>query len=262
MTAISGKVIWITGASSGIGESLALAAAAQGARLVLTARRTGELERVRQACPRPDEVCVLPADLMDFDAPALAAQAAAAFGPIDILVNNAGRSQRGRFADTDLSVYRQLLELDFFAPLKLTQAVLPQMRGRGGHVVMIGSVLSRLGTPLRSGYAAAKHALAGFTEAVAAELWHEQVRFTLVLPGYIRTQVSVNAVNADGTPFGAMDSNTAAGMAPERCARKIWRAVERNREELLVGWKEGMFVYLKRWFPGVVAAGLKRVKVA
>lgn len=261
MTAIAGKVVWITGASSGIGEALALLAASEGAKLILSARRVQALERVRQACADPDNVAVLPVDLTDFDAPALAAQAEALFGPVEILVNNAGRSQRGLFASTEISVYRELMELDFFAPVKLTQAVLPQMRERGGHVVMIGSILSRLGTPLRSGYAAAKHALAGFTEAAGAELWRDRIRFTLVMPGYVRTQVSVNALDAAGGRYGQMDAHTERGMAPERCARKIWRAVEQDREEVMIGWRESAAVQLKRFFPRLFSFGLKRVKL-
>lgn len=261
MTELAGKVIWITGASSGIGEALAKAAVVRGARVILTARRREELDRVRLQCRDPDRAAVLPADLTDFNAVELAGRAAQCFGPIDVLVNNAGWSQRSRFAETDLKVYRQLMELDFFAPLALTQAVLPAMRvqARGGHVVMIGSVLSRVATPLRSGYAAAKHALAGFTEAASAELWRDQVRFTLVLPGYVSTQVSRNALAADGSAHGRMDRHSERGLPPDVCAERIWQAVERNRAEIGVG-REAWAILLKRLFPSLVSSILKHYK--
>ncbi|HVT37204.1 MAG TPA: SDR family NAD(P)-dependent oxidoreductase, partial [Nevskiaceae bacterium] len=248
MTKLADKVVWITGASSGIGEMLAYGAAERGARIVLTSRRQAELERVRNACADPARVGVLPADLTAFDAKELAQKAAGFFGPVDVLVNNAGWSQRSLARDTDMAVYRRLMELDFFAPVALTQAVLPGMLAseHGGHVVMVGSVVSRFGAPLRSGYSAAKHALAGFTEAARTELWREQVKFTLVCPGFVKTQVSVNALDGHGGTHGRMDGGVEKGMDARACAEKIWRAVERDVEETLIG-AQAKFVHLKRF---------------
>lgn len=258
MTDIQGKVIWITGASGGIGEALAVQAAQAGARLVLSARRESELERVRQRCERPHEVAVLPLDLTMFDAEEATSRAAGFFGPVDVLVNNAGWSQRSLTLDTQMDTYRQLMELDFFAPVALTRAVLPAMVARkSGHVLMVGSVVSKFGAPLRSGYAAAKHALAGFTEAARAELWREGVRFTLVCPGFVKTQVSVNALRGDGSAHGHMDKGQAKGMDADECATRIWRAVARDVEECFIGG-EARLVALKRFFPGLFSYVLKR----
>lgn len=257
---LAGKVVWVTGASSGIGEALAVAAAQSGAYLILTARRAPELERVRARCPDPSCVRVLPADLTDFDPAALAAAASEPFGPVDILVNNAGWSQRGRFDETRLEVYRQVMELDFFAPLALTQAVLPAMRQRGsGQVVMIGSVLSRIGTPMRTGYAAAKHALAGFTQALEAELWSEGIQVTLVMPGYIKTNVSMNALGPDGLPHARLDQSIAKGLPPEVCAAAIWKGVARQAPEITIG-KERFALLAQRWLPGLVRRVLRRYR--
>lgn len=262
MTTLKDKVVWITGASSGIGEALAVEAAARGAKLVLSARRDAELRRVRDRCTDPSRVAILALDLLDFDAPLATQTAAGFFGPIDILVNNAGKTQRGAVIDTQLSVYRQILELDLIAPMALTKAVLPAMRARGsGHIVMIGSIISRIGTPMRSGYAAAKHALAGFTEAAAAELWRDGIRFTLVCPGYVRTEVSINALNGDGQLHGLMDPNTDRGMTAAYCANRIWNAVQKNRAELLIGVLESTAVYVKRFAPWLVARVLRRANV-
>jgi short-subunit dehydrogenase len=259
VTKLAGKVVWITGASSGIGEALAVLASRRGAQLVLSARRKEELERVRRSCTDPDQVRLLPLDLTRFDPADAATKAGSHFGAIDVLVNNAGISQRSLLKDTDLGVYRRIMELDFFAPVALTQAVLPAMRECGaGHVVMIGSVVSKIGVPMRTGYAAAKHALAGFTEAAGAELWREGIRFTLACPGFVHTQVSVNALDGSGEVYGQMDKATARGLAPEVCAERIWRAVEKNRDEVLIAGLEGAAIRLKRFAPGLVSYGLKR----
>lgn len=262
MSSLQGKVIWITGASSGIGEALAYQASAQGARLILSARREAELQRVRAACAAPGDVAVLPLDLTAFDALDAAARAEACFGPVDILVNNAGISQRSTVLETSMAVYRRIFELDFFACVALTQALLPGMVARRqGHVVVISSVVGYVGTPLRSGYAAAKHALHGFYDAARAELWRENIHFTLVCPGFIKTQVSLNAITADGGQHGHMDEGQARGMAPEDCAQQIWKAVAQRREEVLIGRKEAVFVLLKRYAPWLMSFALKRARV-
>ncbi|MDP3856962.1 MAG: SDR family oxidoreductase [Stagnimonas sp.] len=262
MSELKDKVVWITGASSGIGEAMALAAAEQGAKLVLSARRESELQRVRSACLNPQNVAVLAVDLTAFDADKTTALAESYFGPIDVLVNNAGISQRGTVLDTTMAVYRRIFELDFFACVALTKAVLPGMVARKrGQLVIISSVVGYVGTPLRSGYAAAKHALHGFYDALRAEVWREQVQVTLICPGFIKTNVSLNAVTADGGQHGLMDSGQLHGMEPAECARQIWAAVAAGKEEALIGSKEAIFVRLKRYLPGLLSYALKRAKV-
>lgn len=259
MSGVQGKTVWITGASGGIGEALALGAARRGARLVLSARRKDELERVRAQCQAHTECAIVALDLLQLDAEAARAEAEAPFGPIDILVNNAGISQRSLIADTDMQVYRRIMELDFFAVIALSKAVLPGMVERGGgHIVTVSSVVGYISSPLRSGYAAAKHALHGFFDAAAAEYWNDGVRFTLACPGFVSTQVSANALTGDGSANGQVEASTAAGMAPEVCAERIWKAVEGNRYEILMG-RERAYVYLKRFTPRLFAWLLRRV---
>lgn len=261
MTQLAGKVVWITGASSGIGEALALLASRRGAKVVLSARRESELLRVKNLCANPADAAVYPLDLLALRDPDQALkQAQTFFGPVDILVNNAGISQRSLVLDTSLEVYRRIFELDFFATIALTKAVLPGMIQRGGgHVLVISSVVGYISSPLRSGYAAAKHALHGFYDAARAELWREKVKFTVACPGYVRTNVSLNAVTGSGGAHGVMEKSIAGGVDPQVCAEKIWRGVERDRNEVLIG-KEGLVVYLKRFFPSLFDYIIKRLK--
>ncbi|MGH8457373.1 MAG: SDR family oxidoreductase [Stenotrophobium sp.] len=253
--------MWITGASGGIGEALALMASAQNAKLILSARRAAELERVKASCAQPQNVAVLPLDLLNIDAAKAHADAEKFFGPVDVLVNNAGMTQRSLTLDTGMAVYRQLMELDYFAPVALTRAVLPGMVARkSGHVVMISSVAGKFGAPLRSGYCAAKHALNGFTEAARAELWRDGVRFTTACPGFVKTQVSVNALDGAGHAHGKMDEAQAKGMDAQVCAKKIWNAVAADREEVLIGL-EAQLVHLKRFLPSLFSQVIKRAKV-
>ncbi len=264
MTQLHNKVVWITGASGGIGEALALGAAARGAKLILSARRQTELERVRQACPRPQDVAVLPLDLMHLDDPDAAARAAEQFfGPVDILVNNAGLSQRTTTLDTSMASYRQIMELDFFAPVALTKALLPQMvTRRGGHIVVVSSVFGHIAMARRTGYAAAKHALHGFFDSARIEVGHQGVHFTLACPGFVATNVSVNALGPDGKPFGQVDEDIGKGMDPALCAERIWQAVEKDKEEVLIAGKERIAVYFKRFLPlSAYTAFARRLKV-
>lgn len=264
MTQLSNKIIWITGASGGLGEGLALQAAHRGARLVLSARRLTELERVRRACPRPEHVAVLPLDLQQLGDPEAAAQRAEAFfGPIDILVNNAGISQRTLTVDTGMAAYRQIMEVDFFAPVALTKALLPGMLARGqGHVVVVSSVFGSIAMARRSGYAAAKHALHGFFDCARIELSHRGIAFTLACPGFVKTNVSINALGPDGQPFGQMDPDIGRGMDPAECAERIWRAVEQDRLEVMVAGREAIAVWFKRFLPlSWYTAFARRLKV-
>lgn len=246
-----GKVIWITGASSGIGEALAVALSKKGAKLILSARNGQKLEHVRSGCTSPEVHEVLPLDLAKADELAEKAKMAIAYyGRIDMLINNGGVSQRSLALDTSLEVDRSLMDVNYFGPVALTKAVLPGMIERKqGHIVVISSLTGKFGTPLRSGYAASKHALHGFFDALRAEIWKQRVFITLVCPGYIRTSISVNAMTGDGSAQGTMDKGQENGMLPEVCATKILKAMEDGKEEVLIGGMEKLGVYLKRFLP-------------
>lgn len=258
-----GKTVWITGASSGIGEALAYAMATRGARLILSARRAARLQDVQAACAHPDRHLVLPLDLAETAAlEAAARQALDAAGSIDVLINNGGVSQRARAVDTGLAVDRRIMDVNYFGAVALTKAVLPSMLARGaGHLVVITSVVGKFGSPLRSAYSASKHALHGFFDALRAEVHEEGIRVTLVCPGFVRTSVSVNALTGDGTPQGTMDAGQQRGLSVEVGAAKIVRAIEREKEEVCFGGTEALAVYLKRFWPGLFSRIIRRARV-
>ena len=254
------KIVWITGASSGIGEALAVMLAQQGATLVLSARREGELERVRAACQNPDAHLVLPLDLADFDAHVATQRVLEHFDRVDVLINSGGVSQRSTVAETALDVDRRIMEINYFGTIKLTKAVLPSMLARGsGHIVAVSSVVGHFATARRSAYAASKHALHGFFDALRAEVHAAGVRVTLVSPGYVRTNISLNALTGDGSKHAQMDSGQEKGLSAEACAAQILRAVEQERGEVVIG-RERFAVYAHRLVPGLFNRVLRSVR--
>lgn len=253
MMSFAGKVIWITGASSGIGEALAYEWSKLGAQLILSARRESELERVKAACAHSDRCTIVPLDLSrQEDVERMADRVLQQFGSVDILVNNGGISQRSLVIETDLSVDRRIMEVDYFSGVALTKKLLPTMVAKGGgHIVAISSIVGMFGFPLRSAYSAAKHAVHGFYESVWAELHTQGIRVTVVCPGRILTNVSLHALTKDGTPHGVMDHGQANGITAESCARKIVKAVRKNKKEVYIGKKDLLMIYFKRYVPGL-----------
>lgn len=258
----AGKIVWITGASSGIGEATAQAFAREGARLVLSSRREGELERVRRTCARPNEHVIVPLDLARGETFAGAvAEVLSRCGRIDVLINNGGVSQRAFALEATEATERALMEVDYFGPVALTKAVAPSMRARkNGHVVVISSVMGYLGTPGRSSYAAAKHALHGYFDSLRAELWREGIRVTIVCPGYVQTAVSANALGPRGEAHRRTDETHRRGITADKCAAAILRAVAQRREEVAVGGNEVFGIYLKRFAPWLLSRIVRKMK--
>jgi dehydrogenase/reductase SDR family member 7B len=256
MNSFLNRVIWITGASSGIGEALAYAFSAEGALLILSSRRVEELERVKRACAHPGQVKIIPLDLLDSSLLGVRTeQAIAAFGQIDIMVHNGGITQRSLVMETSMEVQRQVMELDYFSYVALTNHLLPHFAARRtGHFVVVSSVMGKLGTPMRSAYAAAKHALHGFFDCLRAEVFALNIKVTLLTPGYIRTNISLNALTRDGTKLGTPTANIEKGLAPGLAARQILNAISKSKYESYIGkfGTERMALWINRLFPGFV----------
>jgi short-subunit dehydrogenase len=236
----SGKTVWVTGASSGIGEALAKTFVAGGGCAVLSGRNLAELQRVARESGAAERCLILPFDTMDFERlPAMVDQALAFQGRIDVLVNNAGISQRSLAVETDFAVYERIVGVDLLAPIALTQALLPHLLAQGsGQLVMISSVAGKAGVPMRTAYCAAKHGLIGYSDALRSEVAGQGIKVLAVTPGSVRTNVSRNALAADGSVRGVSDAAIDNGIDPQKVSELIWHAVAGGTRELLIA--EGM----------------------
>ncbi|MCW3834459.1 SDR family NAD(P)-dependent oxidoreductase [Sphingomonas canadensis] len=234
--AFRGKVAWVTGASSGIGEALAYALSARGAAVILSGRHRGRLESAAARLGGP--AFVLPFEATGFDAlPAIAERAIGWREGVDLLLNNAGITQRSLALDTGFDVYRRLMEVDYFAPVRLTQLVLPHMvERRSGHLSVVSSMAGKVGGPLRTGYAAAKHACVGYFDALRSEIEVTYgIGVSVILPGHVATAVARNALTGDGGRNERADAMIDQGMTPERAAQIILDGIAAGKREIAVG---------------------------
>lgn len=258
------KVVWITGASSGIGEALAYEFAAQGARLVLSARRADVLEQVKIKCANAEQHLVLPMDMTDSSQfTDLVLRVESDFGAVDMLINNAGVSQRSLVKDTVLSVDRTLLEVDYFGPVALTKVLLPYMLARrSGRLVAVSSIAGLVATPYRSSYAAAKHALRAFYDSMRAEIHDSGVRVSVVYPGFVKTAITFSALVGNGATQNKMDDAQDAAMSATDFARKTVHALAQGQDHIVIGGiKEKLAVYVDRLSPNLRHWLMRRVKV-
>lgn len=245
--------VWITGATSGIGKALALQYAKNSSVLILTARRLDVLEEVRKECLQLGcpEVHIYELDMAQSEQIDQVYKRVKELVPkVDVLINNAGISQRSLVLDTTLDVYRQLMEVDYFGVIHLTKNILPDMiKNGGGKLVVISSLVGKFSTPLRSGYAAAKHALHGFFDALRTEVKSNNIKVTIICPGFIQTDVSVNALIGDGSAQNTMDKAQQNGMQVSVFSQKAFKAIQKNKAEVYIGGKETLGVYVNRFFP-------------
>lgn len=263
MKQFSGKIVWITGASAGIGEALAKAAAREGAKLVLSARRVKELERVVKECNiRADDYLILPMDMIETDGyPTMAQKVYDHFGSIDYLFSNAGVTSRALAVETAMDVDREIMDINYFGSIAITKAVLPYMiKQNSGHLVVTSSVIGCFSTPMRSAYAASKHALHGFYNALREEVYDNKIKVTILCPGYIRTSISLNALTASGEKFNRMSKKQANGMDPDVFVKKVFKAVKKGRRQASIGGGELIGVYLYKFFPGLLSSLLRKMQ--
>ncbi len=250
---IDGKVAWITGASSGIGEALAAELFNRGATVILSARSAAKLEEIKARFEEksPGRCIVVPCDVTKISSVKEAIdQVKKLAGCVDILVNNAGVSQRSYALNTSLEVDREIFEVNFFGAVAVTKGIAPLMVGRSsGHIVVISSMAGKYGFRMRSAYSASKHALQGYFETLRAELHQDNIQVTIVCPGRIKTDISVHSLMGDGQTYGKMDKGQVQGVPVEKCARIIVRGIEHNRKEIFIGKRELLLLIIKRLCP-------------
>jgi len=254
------KIVWITGGSSGIGEAMTKQLNEAGATVIISSRRMEELQRVKNSCKYPEKIECVRLDVTDIAAVNQTAEKLLErYHRIDISILNAGVSQRSLAADTAFSVDKRLMDINYFGAISVAKALLPTMiQHQLGHFIVISSLSGKFGVALRTAYAASKHALHGFFDSLRAEVHEHNIKVTLVCPGYIRTNISMNALVGEGQKHGVMDQNQNKGLTPEAAAKKILRAAEKGKHEIAFGGKEVIAVYLKRFFPRLLAKILQK----
>jgi dehydrogenase/reductase SDR family protein 7B len=251
---LKNKVVWITGASSGIGEALAYACADEGARIVISARREEELKRVAANCKTDQKnILILPIDLENTLAiEDKVNQVVQQFGTIDILINNSGIGHRTKGVSTPTAIDRRVMEINFFGTVNLSKAVAKQMqKQKSGKLVVVTSIMGKYGMPLYTAYAASKHALYGYFESLRQELYVDNVKVLIVAPGFINTDVSTKLLREDGSAYGVKSDAQEKGMSASDCAKGIVKAIKSNRDHKYVGNYELFSVPVKQFFPKV-----------
>ena len=250
----SGNVIWVTGASSGIGEALVRSFMERGATVIVSSNEPDELIRVKSDCNGlPGKMICVPFDLAETSGISdLVDSTLRSTGRIDYLVNLGGISQRALVVDTPMWIDRKIMEINYFGTVALTKAVLPWMILQGsGHILATSSIAGRFGFPLRSAYSASKQALHGFIETLYLENKKSGIRASVIIPGRVKTKISFRALDSSGKEHGRMDQGQSGGISPQKAARQIIRGIKRNRREILVGSSELVMLFIRRYFPSL-----------
>lgn len=257
------KTIWITGASSGIGKAVAIALSEYECNLILSSRRADVLEEVKQLCKKPNNVAIVPLDLANLkDMQKYAVQAISTFGAVDILINNGGISQRSPILETTIEVDQKLMEIDYLGTVALSKSILPHFIERQqGHYVVVSSLMGKFSSPFRSAYCGAKHALHGFFDAMRLEHEGDSIKVTMICPGFVNTNVARNALTADGSKQGFQDDMTENGLDVNKFAKKMIKAIKREKFEAYIGGFEAVGVFVKRLSPGLLHKLVLRSKV-
>jgi len=257
------NVIWITGASSGIGAELAKQYAKEGALLILSARGEKALQEVKNSCEHQENITVLPLDLKNFNSMAqYVEKALAIYGSIDLLINNGGVSQRSLIADTKMEVYQELMDINYMGTVALTKALLPYfIERKKGHFAVVTSVMGKFGSPYRSGYCGAKHALHGFFDVLRMEHEKDNVDVTLICPGFVQTNVTINALTGTGERLNHDDPGTQNGLEVAFFCRKMILAIRNKKWEVSFGKKEKLGVFVKRFSQKLLHAIVMRSNV-
>jgi len=248
----TGKVAWITGASSGIGESLVYEFIRRGATVVVSSNDLPGLERVKRACAdRSGMVQCVPFDLADTSGiDNIVEQQINTTGKIDYLINIGGISQRATIEETPLWLDRKIFEINYFGTIAFTKAVLPYMiRQKSGHILATSSISGRFGFPLRSAYSASKQALHGFFETLYLENKKYNIKSSVIIPGRVRTSISLHALDAEGKEHGKLDEGLAKGISPGKAAKIIINGLVRDKREILVGKSELILLRIRRYCP-------------
>jgi dehydrogenase/reductase SDR family protein 7B len=259
----AGKVAWITGASSGIGEALVHEFVLRGATVIASSNDLSGLEKVKSACgDKSMMVHCIPFDLGNTQGiDKIVEKQVNSHGRIDYLLNIGGISQRARIDETPMWLDRKIFEINYFGTITFTKAVLPFMvRQQSGHILATSSITGRFGFPLRSAYSASKQALHGFFETLYLENKKFHIKASVIIPGRVRTSISFHALDSEGKEHGKLDTGQANGIMPQKAAEIIIRGIIRNKREILVGKNELIMLHIRRYCPWLFFRIADRIK--
>lgn len=258
----SGKTFWITGASSGMGKSVAVALAKYNTRLIISGRDFDRLKITAEEIEKNgSEVRMEAFDMSDADSIVKTAEKVLADKEkIAGLYHFAGISQRSLLIETPLENTRKIMEINFFGIVALTNAILPSMiENGGGQIAVASSLVGKFGFPYRSAYSASKHALHGYFETLLAEYYDKGIRTSMLIGGRIQTNISKFALDKDGSEHGKLDDGQAKGISSEKAARQILKGLKKDKPEITVGGNELIMLKLKRFFPGLHARLIRKL---
>ena len=265
MNSFSNKTVWITGASAGIGKALSIAFSKLGANIILSARRETELIKVSKLCIGDGWTKIVVLDMLNFQLINTEVQTILDQGiNIDILINNAGVSQRSFAKSTVFEVDKSIMDLNYLSVVAMTKALLPNMiEQKEAYILATSSLVGKFGSPFRSTYSASKHALHGFFDSLRTELIIDKtnVKVMLFCPGFVNTDVSLNALTEDGSQLREMDVKTSTGVSPSYVAKKVISGIRRNKAEIYIGRSEILYIYISRLFPGIFRYLISKTKV-
>ncbi|WP_118976165.1 SDR family oxidoreductase [Taibaiella koreensis] len=246
------KVVAITGASSGIGKALADIALAGGASVALCARN---LSRLESAFPDrfSGRLLLVQADVaIEEDCGRFVAAIVSAWGRIDILINNAGMSMRALFADLELKVLKELMDVNFWGTVYMTKHALPYLKAARGTIAGISSIAGYRGLPGRTGYSSSKFAMQGFLEALRTELLHTGVHVMWAAPGFTASNIRNVALGAQGDAQKETPLDEKQLMSAEACANLIWKGVQKRKRTIVMTTQGKATVWLNKLFPGMM----------
>ena len=252
MRNLQNKIAWITGASSGLGEALVYRMAKEHCKIVLTSNEADKLKEVAEKSGlSPENYLVLPLELENFDAEAAVQQVVDKFGGIDILINNAGICQKDFGEKTRESIERKIMEINYFAMVKLTKACLPHLKKSKGSVAAVGSLNGLVGAPMLTTYAASKFAVKGYFESLRYELEKYGVQVLLIIPGFMKTDITIKSLTGDGSAFGQNSITNEIGLSVDKCANKICNALKKDKTHIRMGGLEHLFPVISMFFPNL-----------
>ena len=252
---MKGRRIILTGASEGIGRALALELAAGGARLALAARDRERLESLAQECrARGGDALAVPTDVTNTqDLEWLVSETLKTYGGIDAVIHNAGTTMWSRFdALKDLEIFERVMEVNYYAPVRLTALTLPHLKQSRGLIVAVASLAGLTGVPERSAYAGSKHAMIGFFDSLRIELAGSGVDVSVIAPDFVVSEIHKRAIGPDGEPLGTSPMQQSKIMTADECARQIVRAMEKRQRLVLMSARGKLGMWLKLLAPGVI----------